>query len=155
MTLLEEALANARENFGFNRHSKDQHEKLKYVLSLKGAARWRAAAEFYLYLNPVSLKIDPETGALVKTEDARQINRHILAAVAEMRRDNELSGNKFASSTKDKDSGRRHALSMPQGMLKFIEMIDPDVLQGTPQERRDSVHALMRAFPEYCVSPLI
>lgn len=154
MTPLEATLAYARENYGYNRHSDDQREKLKYVLSRQGPERWRAAANFYLYLNPVSMHIDPETGVLVKTEDARMQNRNIIAAVKEIRQELELTGNKFGTSD-DVNIGRLYRLSMPAAMLRFIEMIDPDVLSGNTHERKASIHALMRTFPEYCVSPVI
>lgn len=136
--------------YGFDRHNQKHIDKLKYVLSQYGPKRWRAAANLYLFLNPTD-KFIGEDGELVIGLSARQANAIIIKEVAEQRKALDLAGNKFATSS-DKNSGRRWGLSMPPGMLQFIELIDPDVLQGTPDERRKSLRDLMETFPEYRIA---
>lgn len=134
--------------FGFDRHDKKHLAMLKNVLSQQGIPRWQAAAALYLYLNPTDKQIDEETGMMIETLTAQQANRLLIEENKEFRKELELAGNDFGIS-KDDNSGRRWGLRMLPGMLQFIELIDPEVLSGTPLERKKSLHKLMEAFPMY------
>jgi hypothetical protein len=136
--------------YGLNRHNPKHLEKLRYVLSLDGAKRWRAAAELYLYLNPKSYTWDEQLDQAVVAMDARTEARIIAEEAAELREGLKAIGNELGLS-EDKESGRRYALRMPATMLKFIQLIDPDLLDGTPEERRESLRRLTAEFQEFQV----
>lgn len=139
--------------YGFNRNNKTHIDKLKHVLSLEGPARWRAASDLYLYLNPKSYSLDEE-GNLVVAMDARTEAKIIAEEAAKLREGLAQAGNKMGLS-KDKNSGRRYALRMPATMLQFIQLIDPSLLEGTPDERKSTWRRLQREFKEYQVLTVI
>jgi hypothetical protein len=134
-------------NFGLDRQNKKHMEKLKDVLAQQGPKRWRAASNLYLYLNPTTKQID-DNGDLVVTVDARTARKAAMAEAKKERAKIDLAGNKFAE-TEGKNTTTRWGLHFPVGELQFIELIDPNVLSGTPTERRESVRALAKEFPEY------
>lgn len=137
-------------NYRFDRHNPKHVERLKKMLSLQGPKRWRAAANLYLYLNPLSLGVDPETLQPIAKIDAQTENQIILEECKQLRKALQLSGNEMGKSW-DKTSNRRYALRMPAPMLQFLQLIDPDLLQGSPDERRKSLHELQVEFKEYQV----
>jgi hypothetical protein len=147
--------------YGFNRHDKKQVKMLEHVLSLQGPARWRAAANLYLFLNPKSYASDDETGEMIKMMDAQTEAKIIADECRELRKAMELTGNKFGVSTNALDSngsatdstgGRRYMLRMPATMLQFIQMIDPTLLEGNPHERRATWQRVTKEFKEYQVA---
>lgn len=130
--------------YGFNRNNKTHVDKLKRVLSLEGPKRWRAAAELYLYLNPKSYSLN-EKGELVVAMDARTEAKIIQEEAAKLREGLKQVRNEMGKS-KDENSGRRYALRMPATMLQFIQLIDPTLLEGTPDERKSTWRRLQREF---------
>lgn len=143
---------NVEQNFGFERHNPNHRAKLKEVLAKQGPARWRAASDLYLMLNPSSKVV--EDGVLYRTIDARTARTLAMKDAADIRQELDIAGNAMGKSTND-DSGRRWGLHMPPGELQFIELIDPDLMQGTPQERKDSFRKLVAEFKEYAVIRII
>lgn len=139
--------------YGFNRNNKTHVDKLKRVLSLEGPKRWRAAAELYLYLNPKSYSLN-EKGELVVAMDARTEAKIIQEEAAKLREGLKQVRNEMGKS-KDENSGRRYALRMPATMLQFIQLIDPTLLEGTPDERKSTWRRLQREFKEYAVLTVI
>lgn len=139
--------------YGFNRNNKTHIDKLKYVLSLEGPKRWRAASDLYLYLNPKSYALSEE-GELVVAMDARTEAKIIQEECTKLREGLEKAHNQMGLS-EDKDSGRRYSLRMPATMLQFIQLIDPTLLEGTPAERKATWRKMNREFKEYQVLTVI
>lgn len=138
--------------YGFNRHNTDHVDKLKAVLALQGAARWRAAANLYLYLNPKSYALDTKMGKMVVAMDAQTEAKLIAEECAQLRKAYKLSKNERALS-KEGLANRIYSLRMPATMLQFIQMIDPDLTGTTRGEAgRQEWRKLSKEFKEYRIS---
>lgn len=147
--------------YGFNRGNPKHIEKLKYVLSLNGPKRWRAAANLYLYLNPKSYAWDEKTGQMAVAMDARTEAKIIAAECAEYRKAMIESNNPYAlsrgsmSGGEDASAQRIYSLRMPATMLQFIQMIDPDLTTTTRgEEGRQKWRKLTKEFTEYSIGQI-
>lgn len=114
---------------------KEQDEYYAKIVAADKQTRWKLAVDWLLKHN----------------ETAKFESDEILKEIKQLRLDakNDYAAGKVL----------RNGMKIPGLVLDAIYLIDPDVSavfeSGSPQEKKDMLHKLMKAFPQYTVPKLI
>lgn len=118
----------------------DQTINRLMALPSRSREKWRAAAAVWMNINPENMADAIAVAEYCKEERASREHQVAMGN----------SGAKFGLS-KDSNSALRSPLSMPAGMLSFIEVADPGLLD--PDEAKVNLRKLAKAFPEFSPVP--
>lgn len=110
---------------------KEQEAYHKRMTAASKADRWKLAVEWLLTHN----------------ENAKFESNEILKEIKQLKLE---AKNDFAAGKM-----LRQGMKIPGSVLDTIYLVDPDVSavfeSGSPAEKKEQLHKLMRVFPEYCV----